>query len=89
MSETTCFFPLKEYVFDMLQVVGLQENLTILPIQTLNNGDLTITPILASGTRPVENDEIMQVNSFFQNQLWRPEYIGLSASKLDVFKWDR
>lgn len=61
------------------QVVGLEEDLTILPIQTLNNGDLTITPVLGPVGKPVENRDIMRVNSFFQNQLWKPEYIGLSS----------
>lgn len=61
------------------QVVGLEEDLTILPIQTLNNGDLTITPVLGPVPKPVENRDIMRVNSFFQNQLWKPEYIGLSS----------
>lgn len=61
------------------QVVGLGDDLTILPIQTLNNGDLTITPVLGPVSKPVENRDIMRVNSFFQNQLWKPEYIGLSS----------
>ncbi|KAK6632513.1 hypothetical protein RUM43_013281 [Polyplax serrata] len=60
------------------QVVGLGDDLTILPIQTLNNGDLTITPVLGPAIKPVENRDIIQVNTFFQNQLWKPEYIGLS-----------
>lgn len=61
------------------QVVGLEDDFTILPIQTLNNGDLTITPVLGPVSKPVENHDIMKVNSFFQNQLWKPEYIGLSS----------
>lgn len=61
------------------QVIGLGDDLTILPIQTLNNGDLTISPVLGHVSKPVENRDIMQVNTFFQNQLWKPEYIGLSS----------
>ncbi|KAL0270935.1 UNVERIFIED_CONTAM: hypothetical protein PYX00_008203 [Menopon gallinae] len=63
------------------QVAGLEQDLSVLPIQTLNNGDLTITPVLSSVPKPVETRDLMRVNSFFQNQLWQPELIGLSSWK--------
>lgn len=63
------------------QVAGLEANMSLLPVQTLNNGDLTITPVLSSVPDPVETSDIIRVNSFFQNQLWQPELIGLSSWK--------